>query len=146
MAAFTSGGERGREQSREGSLSIVGAGMRIVGEMATDGVLKVEGVIHGSIRATQQVVVARGGSIVGDVYTREAIVGGTVSGSIYADARVEIQEQAEVHGDIATKTLVVQEDGEVNGHVRMGEVKAMELGASVAEPKPSAERIASAVQ
>jgi len=129
--AFTGGSDRGREGTRDGGLSIVSVGTRIVGEIATDGVLKIEGEVNGSIRAGQQVLVAKGGSIDGDIYTREAVVGGTVRGSIYAEARVEIQEQASVHGDIATKKLVVQEDGEVNGHVRMGETNAMELGSAV---------------
>lgn len=130
--AFASGSDRGRDGARDGGLSIVSVGMRIVGELATDGVLKIEGAISGSIRAAQQVLIAKGGSVDGDIYTREAIVGGTVRGSIYAEVRVEIQEQASVHGDIVTKTLVVQEDGEVNGHIRMGEVNAMELGSPVA--------------
>ena len=140
MAGFTGTHDRGREAGRDGGLSIVGGGMRIVGEMASDGVIKVEGAIQGNIRAAHQVVIAKGGAVEGDIYTREAIIGGTVTGSIYADVRVEIQEQSVVHGDIATKTLVVQEDGEVNGHIRMGEVKAMELGASVAEHRSGHDR------
>ncbi len=41
--------------------------------------------------------------------------------SIRADERIEIQSTSVVHGDIAAKRLLVQEGGEINGVVRMGE-------------------------
>ncbi len=124
-----------RGSGRDADLTIIAAATRVVGELATDGVLKVEGTVVGSIRAEQQLLITRGGVIEGDVYTREAIVGGRVVGSVYADERVEVQASSVVHGDIVTKRLVVQEGGEVNGHVRMEEPNALERGASVAGPR-----------
>ncbi len=140
MARFSSGAERSadsssRQAGREGNLSIVAVGMRVVGELATDGVVKVEGAVEGSIRADREVLVAKGGVIEGDVYTRDAIVGGQVIGSIYADERVEVQQNSVVQGDIVTKKLIVQEGGEVNGHVRMGDPKALEQGAAVGKKR-----------
>ncbi len=122
----------------EDSLSIIAVGLHVVGEMATEGVVKIEGSINGNIRATRQVLVAKGGMVQGDIYTTEAIIGGEVRGSIYADNRIEVQDTSVIHGDIATKCLMVQEGGEVNGHIRMGEPRALELGAKVAEQEPVA--------
>jgi len=130
--AKSSAGDSGRAGARDGNLSIVAVGMRVVGELATDGVLKVEGFVEGSIRADREVLVAHGGIIQGDVYTREAIVGGKVVGSIYADERVEVQANSVVQGDIVTARLIVSEGGEVNGRVEMGDPRALERGASVA--------------
>lgn len=124
-----------RSSGRDTNLSIIAVGTRVVGELATDGVVKVEGTIEGSIRAEHQVLVAKGGVIEGDVYTREAIVGGRVVGSVFADERVEVQASSMVQGDIVTKCLVVQEGGEVNGHVRMQDPKALEHSAAVARPQ-----------
>lgn len=129
MAVFSSSGggdAPSRAASREANLSIIATGLKVVGELSTDGVLKVEGHVEGSIRAERQVLVARGGVIEGDIHTREAIVGGRVSGSIFASERVEVQGSSMVQGDIITKKLVVQEGGEVNGNVRMGEPEAFE--------------------
>lgn len=125
MSVFSSTGERGAESpkasAREAGLSIVAPGMRVVGELVTDGVLKVEGAIEGTVRAQREVLVARGGTVEGDIHTREAVIGGSVEGSIYADERVEVQQGAMVVGDISTKKLVVQEGGEVNGQIRMSQ-------------------------
>jgi len=128
MAAFSSSSDRGADSgkhgSRESALSIIAHGSRVTGELITDGVVKIEGVIDGTVRAQREVLVAKGGRVQGDVHTRDIIVGGEVVGSIFADERIEVQQGAMVQGDIATKKLVIQEGGEVNGQIRMGEAKA----------------------
>jgi cytoskeletal protein CcmA (bactofilin family) len=102
-------------------LSIIGAGMRVVGDISADGVVKIEGIVVGTVHAAKQVLVAKGGQVEGDVVSREAIVGGEVRGAIYAEERVELQATSVVHGDVSTKRLFVQEGGEINGVLRMGE-------------------------
>ncbi len=104
-------------------LSVIAVGATINGEIDSQGVVKVEGVVKGSVRAAGQVLIAAGGLIDGNVHSREAIVGGEVRGGIFGDERVEIQTGAVVQGDIATKRLLVQEGGEVNGYLKMGEPK-----------------------
>ena len=106
-------------------LSVVAAGMRIQGEMDTNGVVKVEGVVTGSVRAEKQVLVAKGGVVEGDILTREAIIGGEVRGAIYADERVEVQATSQIHGDITTQRISLQEGGEVNGHLKMANPDAL---------------------
>ena len=118
MAIFTEKG-RGMPES-ESALSIIGAGMRVVGDITADGVVKIEGTVVGSVRAGRQVLVAKGGEVEGDVITREAIIGGEVRGTVLAEERVEIQTSSVVHGDITSKRLLVHEGGEINGVVRMG--------------------------
>ena len=129
MAAFSSGSDRvsdsGKHGSRESALSIIAPGARITGELVTDGVVKIEGIVAGTIRAQREVLVAKGGRVEGDIHTRDVVVGGEVDGSIFADERVEVQQGSTVKGDIATKKLVIQEGGEVNGQVRMGDPKAI---------------------
>lgn len=141
MAVFTSGSNErsretsGRHASKEGSLSIIANGMRVVGELDTAGVVKVEGVVEGSVRAEQEVLVAKDGLVQGDIQTRQAIIGGRVVGSIHGYERVEIQQDSVVQGDITTKRLIVHEGGDVNGHIRMGDVQAVQgaAGLQVAE-------------
>src|SRR6185503_3479827 len=118
MAIFTEKGRGALEP--EVGLSIIGMGMRVVGDIMAEGVVKVEGVVAGTVRAGRQVLVAKGGEVEGDIITREAIIGGEVRGSIQAQERVEIQATSVVHGDITTKRLFVQEGGELNGVLRMG--------------------------
>jgi len=114
---------------REPGLSVIAPGMLVEGELITDGVVKIEGRVVGTVRAEQQVLVAKGGVVEGDIHTREAILGGEVRGSILAGERVEVQASSVVQGDIATQRIVVHEGGEVNGHVRMGDPRSESEGA-----------------
>ena len=126
MAIFTEKGHGGSES--ESALSIIGSGMRVVGDITAEGVVKIEGTVIGTVRAGRQVLVARGGEVEGDVITREAIIGGEVRGTVVAGERVEIQTASVVHGDITSKRLLVHEGGEINGVVRMGESETAEPG------------------
>ena len=119
MAIFTEKGHGAPES--ESALSIIGSGMRVVGDITADGVVKIEGTVIGTVRAGRQVLVAKGGEVEGDVITREAIIGGEVRGTVVAAERVEIQTASVVHGDITSKRLLVHEGGEINGVIRMGE-------------------------
>lgn len=105
----------------EGAMSVVAAGMRIMGDIETNGVVKVEGVIEGAVRSARQVLLGRSGVIHGDIHANDAVLGGKVVGAVIASERVEIQGTASVEGDIQTRSIVVFEGGSINGAVRMGD-------------------------
>ncbi len=116
------------------NLSIVGAGMTIRGDLETDGVVKVEGTVEGHVKASSQVLVARGGVVQGDIETTEAVVGGAVNGAIRARERVEVQAGASVAGDVTTVRLAVVEGATLNGQIKMGD-GAWKRDDKAADPK-----------
>lgn len=145
MAKLKSRDERERDSRRgnaprEHTLSIVAPGMHVVGDLITKGVVKVEGKVEGNVRADEQILVSKGGTVQGNLYTREAIVGGTVVGAIYAGERVEVQRGSLVNGDITTQRIVVQEGGEVNGRVQMGRPVPQTRPSQPQVPNPVRER------
>src|SRR6266566_1017003 len=79
MAIFTEKGHGAPET--ETGLSIIGTGMRVVGDITAEGVVKIEGTVVGTVRAGRQVLVGKGGEVEGDVISREAIIGGDVRGA-----------------------------------------------------------------
>lgn len=141
MALFSSGpaaqpangAAKERRRAEQHRLSIVAPDLVITGDLESQGVVKVEGRVTGAVRAAEQVLVAPGATIEGDLLTREAVVGGTVHGSIHAAERVEIQPQAVVEGDITTRHLQVHEGGRVNGVVTMRMDNAPDLPLARAE-------------
>lgn len=119
-----------------GAMSVIGTGMRITGDVESNGTIKVEGVIEGAVRGARQLLLGRSGVVHGDIYAGDAILGGKVVGSVVATERVEIQGTASVEGDIHTKSIVVFEGGSINGTVRMGEAATAPLNANV-PPAPN---------
>ena len=102
----------------EGTLSIIASGMRVIGDIETEGVVKIEGRVEGSIRAGRQVQ----GEVKGDITTREAVIGGKVQGTVSAIERLEVQATSTIVGDINTKSIAVAEGGRINGTVRIADV------------------------
>lgn len=109
--------------SNEAALSIIAAGMRITGDIDTNGTIKIDGRIEGSVTGARQLMLGRSGTIHGNVHAGEVVVGGAVHGSISAGERLELQGSAIVDGDIETKSIVVLEGAKINGAVRMQDVR-----------------------
>ena len=105
----------------EVAMSVIGTGMRVIGDIESSGVIKVDGVIDGAVRGARQLLLGKSGAINGDIYATDAILGGRVVGTVVVADRVEIQGTSSVEGDIHTKSIVVYEGGMINGTVRMSE-------------------------
>lgn len=112
----------GNERTRDVSevVSVVGSGMKVTGDCVTDGTLRVEGRVEGTIQAAKAVVVGEGGVVAGDIRTQDAVVAGTVQGSIAAESRVELQSTCRIEGDIRSRRVKLEEGGQVDGRLEMG--------------------------
>lgn len=109
-----------RRRTDHTTLSIIAKDLTVSGDLTTEGVVKIEGKVKGTIRANTQTLIAPGALVQGDLYTAEAIIGGRVEGNVHATDRVEVQATAEVVGDVYTRRIVVLEGGSVNGSIKMG--------------------------
>lgn len=101
-------------------VSIIGPGMKIVGDCSSDGTIRVEGHVEGSVKAGKSVVVGKDGTVKGDITTQDAIIAGTVDGSVNAESRVELQSTCRVQGDIRSRRVKLDEGGQVDGQLHMG--------------------------
>lgn len=111
----------GPQTPKDTVISIIGPGMRVVGDCETDGTLRIEGTVEGTVRAGKAVVIGKDGEVKGDVLTQDAIVGGSVNGSVVADSRLELQATCRIEGEIRARRIKLDEGGRVNGTVHIGE-------------------------
>lgn len=116
----------------DATLSVVAPGLRVVGDVHGQGLLKVDGRVEGSITGPRQVIIGRDGSVRGNVEASEVVLAGTIEGSVLNAERVEVQGSAVMHGDIQTRVIVVHEGARLNGVVQMGA-----KGAADAEGRPA---------
>ena len=115
--------ENSAAQTHDNVISIIGPGMRVVGDCETDGTLRVEGSIEGTVRAGKAVVIGKDGTVKGDVHTQDAIIGGKVTGSVVAESRLELQATCAIDGEIHARRIKLDEGGRINGMVHTGEVR-----------------------
>lgn len=134
--AIMKGKDGAEPEQPQGGLSIVAVGMTVRGDIESNGTVKVEGTVEGHVQARNQVLVAKGGVVDGDIDAREAVVGGQANGAIRALERVEIQSGAIVNGDITTLRISVAEGGSLNGLIRMGEQGSGQSKPAQQRPEP----------
>jgi cytoskeletal protein CcmA (bactofilin family) len=118
-----------RERAGNGSppesvISIIGPGMKVVGDCQTDGTIRVEGVVSGSIQAGKAVVVGREATVEGDITTQDAVIAGAVHGTLVAASRLELQATSRIEGDVRARRMHLEEGAILNGTVQMGEFHA----------------------
>lgn len=125
-------------QTPDSVISIIGPGMKVVGDLTTEGTVRVEGLVEGGIQAGKAVVVGKGGAVLGDIRTQDAVISGRVEGALVAESRLEVQASAEVAGEVRARRLQIEEGAVLNGTVLMGEDASHQTWVSPSEESDSA--------
>lgn len=125
--------------STDAVISIIGPGMKIVGDCETEGTLRVEGTVEGSVKAGKAVVIGKKGIIKGDISTQDAVISGRVEGTLVAASRLELQATCHIEGEVHTRRMQLEEGAVLNGSVHMnGDTpKSSGRGASKADEAAS---------
>ncbi len=129
--------DRGNKgSSPEQVISIIGPGMRVLGDCDTDGTVRIEGSVQGNIRAGKAVVVGKDGKVEGDIFTQDAVISGNVKGTLRAESRLEVQSTSRIDGEVAAGRMQLEEGALLNGTVQMGEGVAESGGGRVQTSLP----------
>ena len=104
----------------ENVISIIGAGMRIVGDCDSAHTIRIEGTVEGTVRAKKGVVIGKSGRVTGDIQTADAKIAGSVKGTLMIESRLELEASAVVDGEIKTARMKLDEGAIVNGTVAVG--------------------------
>ena len=119
----------------ESVISIIGPGMKLVGDCETDGTIRIEGVVEGSVKAGKAVVVGKDGKVKGDITTQDAVISGTVVGTVSAESRLELQATARIDGEIRARRMQLEEGAILNGTVQMVQAAKTTQGPQGGEPQ-----------
>ncbi len=98
--------------------TIIGEGFVFTGEIRGASAIRIEGKVIGNINVEAGVVLGEKAEVEGDIYTKSAIVYGTVNGNVKT-LHLEIKQSGRVSGDIATDTLEIELGAQYNGKLNM---------------------------
>jgi cytoskeletal protein CcmA (bactofilin family) len=110
-------------------ISIIGPGMKVIGNCETDGTIRVEGTVQGSVHAGKAVVVGKDGMVDGDIMTQDAVISGRVIGKLVAESRLELQATSWIEGEVRARRMQLEEGAVLNGTVDMGSSRVEEAEA-----------------
>jgi cytoskeletal protein CcmA (bactofilin family) len=108
---------RQQPEAPSDGYSIIDEHLAVVGDISTDGTVRVDGRVEGSLHRTNTMIIGAGATLVGNVEAREVVIGGDVRGNLVVSGRVEVQKTGTVHGDIRAAAVMLEEGGTVHGHV-----------------------------
>lgn len=124
--AFDVGVPSGRSSSPE-TVSSLGRGMMVTGNITCDGSLQILGRVVGDIHATS-LTIGEGANVDGNVVAQEMIIHGSFKGTVHANT-VKLQNRAVVDGEIFNKSLMIEPNAQFEGVSRRLE-KAVEAPSS----------------
>lgn len=87
-------------------MSIIGAGLTVVGNVDCPGDLQVFGNVEGDVRA-HTLIVETDGHIEGRVFAQKLVIGGSINGPVMA-TDIRIEGTAKVLGNITHNMLIVE--------------------------------------
>jgi cytoskeletal protein CcmA (bactofilin family) len=105
------------ESSREEEPpSVISAGLRIVGDVVSGGVVHIEGEVDGDIRCAKLMIGAEG-RVKGQVTAATVVVHGNMAGTIRAQ-HVRLARSATVEGEVIHEQLTVEAGARLDGYYR----------------------------
>ncbi|MFZ4547852.1 MAG: bactofilin family protein [Bacteroidales bacterium] len=102
------------------SVNIIGNGTDINGNIKTNGDLRIDGFIKGTIQATGKVVVGSTGKVEGEISCQNADISGDVKAHIKVTELLSLKASAIVSGDIFTNKLAIEPGAVFTGACKMG--------------------------
>jgi cytoskeletal protein CcmA (bactofilin family) len=103
--------------------AIIEEGCRFEGNLSFNGVVRIAGVVTGSIFSNDTLVISESAIINADINANIILITGTVKGNIKATSRVEIKKPARFEGTITSPSLIVEEGVIFHGITKMKEKK-----------------------
>lgn len=100
--------------------TIVGPSVKIQGDLNSEGDIKIEGQVAGTVTTSQNVYVGDKAIITADVVAGSAIIAGNVNGNLKINNHLILQSTATISGDIACEVLRVEDGAHFTGKCNMG--------------------------
>ncbi|MFA9213260.1 MAG: polymer-forming cytoskeletal protein [Candidatus Methylacidiphilales bacterium] len=101
-------------------INIINAGTSIVGDISSEGDLRIDGLVKGNITVKSKLVLGASSKVEGNVKATNCDVQGTVNGNIIIEELLSVKATAKIIGDITSQKLIIESGAEFNGHSKMG--------------------------
>ncbi len=109
------------------TLNIINSGTQILGDVNSDGDMRVDGTIKGYLTSKARLVLGPTAVIEGDVKAANIEISGEVNGNIYATELLTVKATAKISGDIVSNKLIIEAGAIFNGTSKMNKPKEASL-------------------
>ena len=100
--------------------NMIGPGTKIVGNIETNGDIRIDGIIEGNVNSKGKVVVGANGFVKGEVVCSNAEISGTLNGKMAVNELLSLKSSSKVSGDIKSGKLSIEPGAIFSGTCTMG--------------------------
>ena len=104
------------------TVNLIGKGTVIKGNIQSDGDIRIDGTLIGSIVSKGKVVVGPSGNVEGDIACNDADISGNLKVKITVSEVLLLKPSAKLTGDIITNKLAIESGATFSGTCSMGAV------------------------
>ena len=115
--------------------NIIGGGTKVVGDIETNGDLRIDGAIEGNIKSQGKLVLGQAGTIKGTVHCASAELAGTFEGSIEVADLLSLKSTANYKGEMKVNKLSIEPGAKFNGQCTMTDGKTTSVSGVASEVK-----------
>lgn len=101
------------------SINLIGAGTVIKGDIKSNGDIRIDGTLLGSLQSKGKVVVGTSGNIEGEIICQNADISGTIKAHITVAELLTLKATAKLVGDIITNKLAIEPGANFSGTCSM---------------------------
>ena len=88
--------------------NIISPSTRVIGDFSSNGDIRVDGYLEGTVKTSGKVVVGKDGQIVGKFECTSAYFEGAFQGEMKIENTLTLKASAKIEGDVVTEKLMVE--------------------------------------
>jgi cytoskeletal protein CcmA (bactofilin family) len=108
-----------KKETGNGLQSLLGQGVECDGSARVEGTLRLDGSFEGRLEVGESLIIGHTGRFVGKAMGRTVVIAGSFEGEVMGTEQVELQKGARLHGDVLTRSLVIEPGVFFEGSCRM---------------------------
>jgi cytoskeletal protein CcmA (bactofilin family) len=105
-------------------INLIAIGTRISGDILSDGDIRIDGELTGSLESKARVVIGASGKIEGEIKCKSCEISGTHNGKLFISEMLSLKASSHVTGEIVTGKLSIEPGAYFSGTCTMGDETA----------------------
>ena len=110
------------------AINLIANGTTIEGNITSNGDIRVDGSLKGTMNTKGKVIVGSSGNIKGEVHCKNFDVEGSVDGKVFVEELMTLRSRSKLTGEITTNKLAIEPGAHFTGKCDMTGAKPSNFG------------------
>lgn len=107
------------EPDNTNTINLISNGTEITGDIISNGDIRIDGSVTGTLNTKGKVVIGPTGKIKGEVICKNSEISGAIDGKITVSQLLNLKSTCRIQGDITTSKLSIEPGAKFSGNCKM---------------------------